>query len=73
MMKKHLWTKSEIKKLIDMWETKTTEEIAKEIKIKLSQVVYMASRIRQENPLVIENKMRRGITSNLIKEVLKEL
>lgn len=64
-------TKDIIRKLIDLWETKSTRDIAEELGVELGRVSYLATQIRKEG-YDLPRKYIRGVTRKLIKEVLAE-
>ena len=69
-IKSHLWTADEIKKLARLWTSRTIDEMAKELHVHPSQVVYMGSQVRLEFPDLVPKKHRKGFIRNLIKEAL---
>lgn len=69
---KKLWTKSEIKLVIKLWDTATTAEIADELKRPKTSIGYIAKKIRDEG-YDLPKKQKSGTLSLLVKEVLKEL
>lgn len=71
-MIKKLWTKSEIKLVIQLWDTKTTTEIANELKRPVTSIGYIAKKIRDAG-YHLSKKQRHGTISLLVKEVLSEL
>lgn len=68
---KKLWTKDEIKKVIELWESKTTEEIADELRRPHLSIGYIAKKIR-DCGYPLSKKRKAGTIMNLVKEVLKE-
>ena len=72
MKLRHSWTKDEIKSLVSLWETKTVDEIAEELKLQRQQITYMAGRIRH-NGFKLTRHHRDGVTALLVKEAMKEL
>ena len=71
-MSKKLWTKSEIKTVVQLWNTKTTAEIADELKRPHPSIGYIAKKIRDAG-YDLPKKQRHGTISLLVKEVLREL
>lgn len=69
---RHLWTKNDIRKLIDLWESKTIAELAEEIGCKESAVAFMAYQLRKEGFTLSRRKRQVGITRKLIKDVIDE-
>ena len=68
---KKLWTKEEIAKVIDLWETKTTEEIAEELERPHTSIGYIAKAIR-DSGYALPKKTKKGSILGLVKEVLRE-
>lgn len=67
--KDRYWTKEEIRRMVDLWETKTLEEVAEEMGVKTSRITYMAHQIRKAGyPLAM--KRRTGYIRTLISEAL---
>lgn len=69
--KSHMWTKDEIKKIFEIWESSTIDEVAEELGIERIQVQYMANQIRAAG-YELAKKHRKGYLSSLIKEALGE-
>lgn len=66
-----LWTKQEIKKLIELWNTHTIAELCKEIDRNRNQIIYMACQIRKSGyPLSRKSTLR--VYNGLVKEAIKE-
>ncbi len=66
------FTKDEIKKMIQLWETKTIPELAEELDRSISSVHYISKRIRVAGYDLPKKNWPNSVDS-LIKEVLKEL
>lgn len=66
------FTKQEIKAIIKLWETKTTQEIAAEINRSTGSVQYMANVIRKSG-YHLPRKSQKGTIRLLVKEVLNDL
>lgn len=66
-----MWTKQELKKVLEMWETKTTESIAAEFKVSKATIQQMATKFRKLGAKLAK-KHRVGYLDNLMKEVIKE-
>jgi hypothetical protein len=67
-----LWTKDEVKKLIDLWEHSTVAEVCKALKRNKGQVLYMALQIRKSG-YNLPKKIYPRRTNGMVKEVLREL
>lgn len=67
-----LWDKSRIAKVLELWGTHTTEEIALEIGCSTANVSYLAHRIRKISPNSVPKKLITGNSDSLIKSVLAE-
>lgn len=67
-----MWTKDELKKVLKMWDSKTTEEIAEELGVKKVQVQGIANKFRKLG-VKLAKKHRVGYMNNLMKEVIKEM
>ena len=66
-----MWTKHEIETVLDLWNTKSVEEIATELGRTNPQIVYIAKSMRNEG-IELPLKKRKGVTSHLIKEIIRE-
>ena len=63
------WTSAEIKQIVQLWESKTTKEIAEDLGRSVAVIQAVATRIRKAGyPLMRKN--RAGELQNLIKETL---
>lgn len=71
-LKRHLWTKDEIKKVIKMWDDKNPDELAHDLKVERVQVMYIASVIRKAG-YRLAKKHKKGYIHALIKEAISEL
>lgn len=69
-VKSHVWTKDGIKELAQLWESKSTQDIADEMGLEKFQVAYMATAIRKVYPKLLPKKHRQGMIQSLIKEAL---
>lgn len=69
---RYTWTKESLKSVINLWESKTLDEISKELGVNIQNVIYIASRIRKAG-YDLPRKKKRGTVDLLIKEVIKEL
>ena len=70
VIKTHQWTKDEITTLAKLWTSSSIEDMADELGVDPTQVVYMGSQIRLEYPDLVPKKHRKGHTRNLIREAL---
>ncbi|MCJ7804947.1 hypothetical protein MUP35_04435, partial [Patescibacteria group bacterium] len=68
--KRKFWTKDEISYILDLWQSKTIDELSNELDRKGNAILYMARKIRQLG-YALPRKHRVKIIDNLIKEVLK--
>ena len=73
MTSPHLWTKNEVRKLKDLWDTKSLEEVAIELNLKPEQISYMAGQMRKVG-FKLSTKRRRGggRVQILLRELLAE-
>lgn len=69
---RHLWTKDEIKQVINLWESKTCGEIADELGVKAFAVMAMARKIRLAG-YPLPKKWKGGYLNTLVKEVVAEI
>jgi len=67
-----MWTKDEIKQIIEMWEKYTVQEMMKKLNLREDQVHYMAAALRKAG-FVLPRKHRNGNLSNLIQEIHSEM
>lgn len=70
--KSHQFTKDEISTVINLWTSKTTEEIANNLGINVQQVNYITTQIRKTG-YRLPKKHKIGHLRNLIEEVIKEI
>lgn len=68
----HSWTKEDIKKIIKLWSSKSTIDLAKDIGIDPAQVSYLAGQIRKSG-YKLPRKTVKGQLQTLIKDVISEL
>lgn len=66
------FTKEEIKAVARLWKESSTSDIAKELKITVAQVVYLATQIRKAG-FKLPKKRRNGVNQFLVKEAMGEL
>lgn len=72
MQKNHMYTKEEIKKIVNLWVDHSMAEICEEMNLKPIQVGYIIKLLRDEG-VVLSRKHNTGTTRSLIKEVINEL
>lgn len=63
------WTTDEIKTVVNLWETKTNQEIAEELNRTPKAVVQLAAKIRAVG-YPLKKKHQRSVLQNLIKQAL---
>lgn len=68
----HQWTKSELKSVIKLWDSKTTEELAQNIGVARPMINAIATKLRKAG-VKLTRKSRKGYLDSLIKEVAKEV
>lgn len=67
-----MWTKDEIRTLVEIWESSTLEEISEKMGVDIPRIKALAARLRKFGwPLA--QKHKRGVSGNLIREVAAEL
>lgn len=70
----HSWTKEEIRKVLDLWETKSTIEVATELGVRREQVQYISAALRKAGFKLPRKKSSRGShLRNLIQELHSEI
>ena len=67
-----LWTKEEIRKVIDMWEDKTMGELCAILGRNKGSIMHIATAIRKQG-YKLPKKMTRVKTDGLIQEVIREM
>lgn len=70
--RRRMFTKEEIKQILNLWESKTTDEIAAILNRPWQSIAYMATQMRKygfKMPL----KHRKHTINNLLQEVKDEL
>ena len=72
MNKYKMWTKDEVKKMIDLWESKTVEELCVELNRVPSSVITMAKQIREAG-YHLSKKRKVSVKRLMVEETLKEL
>lgn len=66
------WTKDELKEFLNLWESESTESLAKKFKVKKTTISVLAAMFRKEG-MKLGRKRKVGNTRLLIKEVIREL
>lgn len=69
---KHMWTKDEILKVIKLWNSKTTNDLAKELNVATHQIQALATQIRKSG-YALPRKLVKGRLRSLIEEVTRGL
>jgi len=67
---RHNWTKKEIKKVKELWDTSSIADIASSLKIEEAQVRYIAQQMRLAG-VVMAPKRRKNVHQGLIKDMIK--
>lgn len=65
------FTKENIREVMDLWESKTTDQIAEKLGVNRNSITYIANIIRKEG-VRLPKKHRVGYIRGLIKEVIAE-
>lgn len=71
-MNNPMWTKENVKKLLEIWESKTIVEVAVETGLSYKQVNYMAQALRNKG-FKLSKKRIAGKLQSLLDEVAGEL
>jgi hypothetical protein len=66
------WTADDIKKVITVWQTKTTKELAVELNKTTEEVNYIAAQIRKSG-YDLPRKRKKGYIQPLIVSVISKL
>ena len=66
-----MFTKDQIKAVMNLWETKTVRQIADELRVKAESIQYIATAIRNAG-YKLPKKRVKGHLRLLIEEVLSE-
>lgn len=69
---RHLWTKKDIREVIELWETMTPTELAEKIGCTESGVIFMAYQLRKEGFPLARRKRKNGVIRKLVREVISE-
>jgi len=64
-----MWTKDDLKLVLKLWESKTTDEIAAELGVVPQMIHYVAKQIRLVDPKALPKKHRIGELQALIRDV----
>lgn len=67
-----MFTKDDARKLLALWESSTLEEICKELDLKKTQVLYLASQMKKAG-IALSTKRAKGSLLSMLKELKKEL
>jgi biotin operon repressor len=70
-MKKKTWTMEDLDKMTKLWDTKTSEELAKDLHCKQSAVISMAIKLRKAG-IKLQRKRMNGYIDTLIKDFVKK-
>lgn len=68
----HMWTKTEIKAVAELWNTATTKEISEKLDVDYQQLNYTVREMRKAG-MSLPKKHKNGNIQSLIKEVMGEL
>ena len=71
MTKSHQWTKVELQKIIEVWDTSTLEDMCDMFDISRNQLGYICRQLRL-NGVKLSRKHQKGIVQGLIKEIVAE-
>lgn len=71
-LKHHMWTKEEIKKLYEIWEKYSAEDVAESLGIEVGQVRYMVTQMRKQG-FPLQKKRKVGKTMIMLEELKAEL
>lgn len=66
-----MWTKGEIKKLAQLWESSSIDDLAEEMGLEEKQIKYMVAKMRTAG-FNLTKKRKAAYIDLLIKEVLAE-
>lgn len=66
--KSHMWTKDDLKKVLQLWESNTKEEIAAEIGVTELQLYHAVGQLRKAG-FNIPKKHKKGQLRNLLEEL----
>lgn len=71
-MKRHMWTKDEIRTVVTLWESNTVESICEAMNITSFQLHYIAKKLR-DNGIKLTRKRKRSNVDLIIKELVDKL
>ncbi len=66
------WTKTDLKKFLSLWESKTGNQLAKEFGVSRNYINAIATKFRK-NGFALPKKRAAGVLDGLIKEVISEI
>jgi len=66
------WTKENIKKVIEMWDTKSTREIAESLGVKQDKVSHLVAALKKHG-IPMRRKYGHWPTTAFIKEIKNEM
>lgn len=66
-----MWTKDEMRLLMDLWDSSNPEEIGEKIGVSRQKVNYMANVMRKAG-VPLQLKYQRGTVSLMIKELIAD-
>ncbi len=70
--KSYMWTKDNIKQVINLWDTHTSSQLCEKLGCRAFQLQHIAKNLRR-NGVVLPKKHTRGKIDSLIKEVIAEM
>ena len=69
--KNHMWTKSEIRLIAELWKTKSKLEVARELGVSLNSISAIVFQMRKAG-MVMFKKHKKGALRSLIFEIMEE-
>lgn len=69
---KHFWTKDEIKKVANVWESTNPQDLADDLKIEHKQLMYMVKKMRDVG-FKLTKKRKVAYINTLLNEVMSEM
>lgn len=67
----HMWTKEEIRTVLELWQDSSVADIAAEIGVDPARVVYIAQQIRRAG-YELPKKHIKGRTMSMVEDVIAE-
>lgn len=67
-----MWTKDEMKKVLELWDKKTRDDICKELVITKNQLLYITSVFKKAG-IKLPTKHHKGRIINLVRELAQEI